>query len=146
MSKISEKFHKWRDEYYSDSGMCILFDDFIDQACALADKIDGMIELPKDKDGEFIHMGDAVQYCNNEYMHVNALYFTGEWSICTTNGMFKPHDLSKRKPDSLERIADEIESACIVGDCDFVTVENKKLREFADRIRKLAEKEASDEL
>ena len=129
-------------------------DDYIDKDCCeelreLADRIDReMVELPRDKDGESIRIGDVMYDCFiNEDVHIEGMVFKSEWEILTDFGRVKPHWLTHTIPDSFERIADELEAAkgwcdqngehsCIVS-----SVSTKTLDDWADRIRKLAKKE-----
>lgn len=115
----------------------------------LADRIDNeMVELPKDKDGETIRIGDVTHDCFiDEDVHIEGMVFKSEWEILTDFGRVKPHWLTHTIPDSLERIAEDIEAA--EDWCDregeygtgITSVKESTLREWADRIRKLAKKE-----
>lgn len=123
-------------------------DDF-DKLRGLADRIDNeTVELPKDADGKAIHMGDTLYISgSDEEIHVNALRFDGLWEIRTVFGYVMPSLYVHKRPDSWERIADEIEDA--EGWCDqsgsygtgISSVAESTLQGWADRIRKLAEKE-----
>ena len=54
MSKISDELCKVADEY----DVLPLY--------KLADRIDAeMVELPKDRDGEYIHVGDVMEWCDS---------------------------------------------------------------------------------
>ena len=143
---------KISDEIRQRCGVCC--DDYIDKDCCeelreLADRIDReMVELPRDKDGESIRIGDVMYDCFiNEDVHIEGMVFKSEWEILTDFGRVKPHWLTHTIPDSFERIADELEAAkgwcdqngehsCIVS-----SVSTKTLDDWADRIRKLAKKE-----
>lgn len=120
---------------------------------ALADRIDDeMVELPKDADGVPIHVGDTV------YTTDGSEAFVASWiRICLmTNTMhvkcgfsdggiveFRPDELTHIRPDSLERIADELEAWCddvdVDGDGDGDACDVP--RGIAVRIRTLAKKE-----
>lgn len=120
----------------------------------LADRIDReTVELPKDRDGVPIHMGDEVWTTFNHQANVIRICILREsaFVLCEypneEKAFLKPYDLTHEYPDSLERIADELEAAkgwrdqngehsCIVS-----SVSTKTLQEWADRIRKMAEKE-----
>ena len=96
-------------------------------------------------------MGDTLyDRVNNEDLQVEALRFDGLWEIRTELGYIMPSWFVPVHADSLERIADDVEAA--EGWCDqngdygtgISSVGESTLREWADRIRKLAEKEARD--
>lgn len=131
-------------------------DDF-DKLRGLADRIDAeMVELPKDKDGEPIRIGDVLFSSANK-CHVVSITVKADETyvgVNTDEGVFLPSvnqkHLSRKNPesaDSLKRIADEIEAA--EDWCDqrgsygtgIMSVSESTLRDWADRIRKLEEKE-----
>lgn len=120
-----------------------------------------VMPLPRGKDGKAIRIGDVVygedgrkwlvrgihygEIKHNDPVHqVHAIDEQRHW-----RGL-KPEWLSHERPDSWERIADEIEDA--EGWCDqnggygtgISSVGESTLREWADRIRKLAKEEARD--
>lgn len=117
---------------------------------------DEMIELPKDKDGEPIRIGDVLFLSANK-CHVVSITVKADETyvgVNTDEGVFLPSvnqkHLSRKNPesaDSLKRIADEIEAA--EDWCDqrgsygtgITSVSESTLRDWADRIRKLEEKE-----
>lgn len=111
----------------------------------LADRIDAeMVELPKDADGMPIHVGDTVWGCiSGMQMAVHELRLKHRWTISTDTGFIpKASAVTHVSPDSFERIADELEAWCdrtnVDGDACGVP------RELARRIRRLAEREASN--
>lgn len=191
-----------------------------DSLCRLADRVDNeMVDLPRDADGELIHIGDVLYSSGNECRVVSITVKADEAcvGVHTDEGVFlpsvNPKYLSRKNPeplesevldtdgvpievgdtvycdddpeqfivdsfdsagcifvtlakrpdgitysiepsrlshefhDSWERIADELEEAekwCDQnGDYDtgIVSIDESTLREWADRIRKLAEKE-----
>lgn len=79
----------------------------------MADRIDNeMVELPRDKDGEIIRIGEVMYDCFiDEDVHIDGMVFKSEWEILTNFGRVKPHWLTHTIPDSLERISDDIEAA-----------------------------------
>lgn len=112
---------------------------------AIADRIDSeMVELPLDRDGVPIHVGDVVYLddgCKAEVTHIDLMWGTS-CIACFASG--KDHDcfpsgISHTGPDSWERIADELEAWCDGADVDGDACEMP--RDLADRIRKLAEME-----
>lgn len=133
MSKISDELRKVADEY----DVLPLY--------GLADRIDTeMVVLPKDADGVPIHAGDTVWGCiSGMQMAVHELRLTDRWTISTDTGFIpKASEVTHVRPDSFERIADELEAWCDRTDVDGDAC--GKPRELARRIRKLAESEASD--
>ena len=112
----------------------------------LADRIDReTVELPKDKGGNPIHVGDTVYLESGSKADVKSIEFShGEHSIVFTvrgKGFLpSPQYLSHERPDSLERIADDLEEWYTdyrvggKGSLGFVI-------ESVERIRKLAEKD-----
>lgn len=109
---------------------------------SIADRIDSeMMELPKDADGVPIHVGDTVYLEDGRTAKVTRIGIgIDEDSICAIvygdNSSFLPECSTHTKPDSLERIADELESWCDGADVDGDACE--KPRDLADRIRRLA--------
>jgi hypothetical protein len=117
----------------------------------IADRIDReMVELPRDRDGEIIRIGDTIY---DEWGHARTVRGTvlndKGWvvivSLCedqksrSITQWLHPTDFTHTRPDSWERIADELEAWCDGADVDGDACE--KPRDLADRIRKLAEKE-----
>lgn len=106
---------------------------------AIADRIDAeMVELPKDADGVPIRVGDTVYGEDGRAWHVEGISL-GRWAkwaeghvvhAMGDSGQWRdlmPEWLTHERPDSLERIAEEIEKADVDGCTD-----------WAGRIRKLA--------
>lgn len=127
------------------------------QLLCIADRIDRkMVELPKDADGVPIRIGDVVYGDRGVAWTVVGLRMSKfGWKVKMNNVPFpcEPDDLTHKNPrpnDSLGRIADELEEAekwCDQnGDYDtgIVSIAESKLREWSDRIRKLAKKTGGD--
>lgn len=147
MAKISDEIRKWCADLDSDDILCTTATLY-----TLADRIDReTVELPKDRDGKPIHIGDTVyahgfpdgnggatcEVCSIEFNEGR------ESSIeITTSGIVTyrtPSSLTHELPDSFERIADEL-----VAWCDRVDVDGdacEKPRDIVERIRKLAKRE-----
>lgn len=111
----------------------------------LADLIDAeMVELPKDSDGVPIHVGDTVYLESGRKATVNSIELShGEqsihFSVCGNLFSLSPEKLSHvspDSPDSLEIIADDIEASKGVA-----FISDSTLSDWADRIRRLAQKE-----
>lgn len=104
------------------------------------------VELPKDADGMPIHVGDTVWGCiSGMQMAVLELRLKDRWTISTDTGFIpKASAVTHVSPDSFERIADELEryanDSCGEDEIDGATAST--LVDFADRIRRLAKREA----
>ena len=115
----------------------------------LADRIDNeMVELPRDADGVPICVGDTLYDCKGGHQfQVRALRLEDAWGISTNYGFASASSVTHERPDSFERIAEDIEAAedWRDGDGEYGTgvssVEESTLHEWADRIRKLAKVE-----
>lgn len=109
---------------------------------AIADRIDAeLVELPKDADGVPIHVGDTVYGCRSGMkMTISELRMTANgWSISTSRGYLTDAEVTHTRPDSLERIADELDE--MVDAADSADDRCEKLADLADRIRKLAKED-----
>ena len=144
MAKISGKIYDWcafKIDTFIDNDDC-------DELRALADRIDAeMVELPRDRDGVPIHVGDTV-YDENGMAYEVVSFSFGRWpggvTVHAVDDSSKwrdlmPGRLAHTAPDSLERIADELDKWCDRVDVDGDACE--KPRALAERIRKLAAKE-----
>lgn len=145
--KISDEIRQWCDiccDEYINADDC-------DELRELANRIDReTIELPMDADGEVIHVGDTLHDRVNDLdLQVEALRFDGQWEIRTGLGYSVPSWFVPVHADSLYRIADELDKWFDKLDAwsDGVYVDKNacpELRDFAERIRKLAKEEARD--
>lgn len=118
---------------------------------ALADRVDNeMVELPKDRDGVPIHVGDTVYLDDGRKAKVARIQLSERedsigFTLCGDFFALWPEDLTHARPDSFERIADELEEWSednrVNGDSEVFD----RASIFADRIRKLAKREASDD-
>lgn len=133
MSKISKELRKVADEWD------------VTPLYKLADRIDvEMVELPKDKDGKPIHVGDTVFDRNGNKQVALIIELYGEegpgWEVNTGySASLSPSVLTHERPDSLERIADELDE--MVDAAQSADDGCEKLADLADRIRRLAERE-----
>lgn len=118
----------------------------------LANRIDAeMVELPRGKDGKPIRVGETVYGEDGRAWCVRGVVI-GQWTEHTKSpvvyamgdsGKWRnllPWLLTHERPDSWERIADELEEWSegnrVNGDSEVFS----RAREIADRIRRLAEK------
>lgn len=141
MARISDEIRQWCEDLGSKDVICTTFDLY-----ALADRIDReMVELPRDRDGVPIHVGDTVYLNDGREVEVIRIDF-----MLGENGIFfrvvgkgfslTPNHISHKTVDSWERIADELDE--MAGDAsETAMVSLVELRELAERIRKLAAKE-----
>lgn len=112
---------------------------------ALADRIDReMLELPRDRNGVPIHVGDTVSLDDGREAKVARIQLSErKYSIYTIvygdDFSLTPGYVSHACPDSWERIADELEAWCDGADVDGDAC--GKPRELAVRIRRLAKRE-----
>lgn len=107
----------------------------------LADRIDSeLMELLRDRDGVPIHVGDTVWGCiSGTQMAVHKLGLTDRWTISTDTGFIpKASAVTHARPDSFERIADELEEWSEDNRVNGSGEVFDRARGFSDRIRKLA--------
>lgn len=137
--KISDEIREWCDVHCGE--------ECGEYLGLLADRIDReLIELPRDADGVPIHVGDTVYLESGSKADVKSIEFSqGEHSIVFTvrgKGFLpSPKYLSHERPDSLNRIADELDEQAGSLTKDGYRWQEDAIHDFADRIRKLAEKE-----
>lgn len=140
MAKISDEIRKWCADLDSDDILCTT-----ETLYTLADRIDNeMVELPRDRDGVPIHVGDTVYLEDGRKAEVSRIILGQKktsidlW-MCD-KGIFlfsvAQRDITHTVPDSWKRIADELEAWCDRVDVDGDACD--KPRDLADRIRKLA--------
>ena len=116
--------------------------DYYDELRYLADRIDReMVELPKDADGVPIRMGDTVYGCRSGMkMTIKELRMTTDgWFVSTSSGYITDTTVTHDRPESWERIADELDE--MVDASGSADDRCEKLADLAERIRKLAAKE-----
>lgn len=105
---------------------------------------DEYVELPVDKDGVPIKVGDTVYlgYGDVKYLVTGLSYDITSVSVHVERGLeigwYSPENVShEQRPDSLERIAGELDA---MGD-DPKKCGEDALRDLAERIRKLAKED-----
>lgn len=130
--KISDEIRewcKWCDEHSAAR----------DELCKLADRIDDeMVELPRDADGVPTHVGDTVWgYASGIERVVTGMNLTDKLALFTDSMCIgRSTDVTHERPDSFERIADDLEKWLDEPSADWDDF--KKARVLVDRIRKLA--------
>ena len=119
----------------------------------IADRIDReMFELPRDRDGVPIHVGDTVYLDDGSKAYVERICImanTTHVKCAFSDGRiieFQPTELTHTAPDSWERIADEIDEWLICASnshnfCQITDDSENALRDISDRIRKLAKED-----
>lgn len=141
MAKLSDEIRRWCDDAYSGRKIRTTKDLY-----AIADLVEReMVELPKDKDGEPIHVGDKVYLDDGRMACVTEIDIMqdGRKTIECWDGSrhvaCHPSCIAHTRHDSLESIADDMykfagSDGVDTDVCDF-------LSDIADRIRELAENE-----
>ena len=139
--KISDEIRKWCDSVDVDGDACGELRD-------LADLIDSeMVELPKDADGEPIHVGDTAYLKDGREVKVIRFIFEPETPtptiVCSLDGnpdvVRLPFELWHERHDSLELIADELDE--VVDAARSADDSCEKLADLAGRIRRLAKED-----
>lgn len=142
MSKISNELREYCKDLYKGAPNYMTL-------MAIADRIDAeMVELPENMDGVPIHVGDTVYLKDGRKYHVSRVNIARDHTSidvnpCGTGRLFfsiEPTRFTHTRPDSLERIADELDDwkrkAAEKIPC--FGLEEDALHALADRIRKLA--------
>lgn len=137
MTRISDEIRKVADEY----DVLPLY--------KLADRIDAeMVKLPKSADGK-IWTGRETCFWTNDtdegYHQLDSLTWrNGIWFVEDIhNTAYTSESVFYERPDSWERIANELEAWC--DDEDVYGDVCEKPRDLVERIRKLAAKEQTNE-
>lgn len=143
MSKTSDELREWaellkRSAYTNATA---------EKISALADRIDReMMERPLAADGKLLVDGETVYDSNGRKYHVNEVYPLVNVSTSTHSCSMFPDRFTHERPDSLERIADELDewkrkaAEKIPG----FGLEEDALHALADRIRKLAKERGNE--
>lgn len=110
MSEISREIRVFANTYYP-----IGHREAYDALFSLADRIDAeMVELPRDRDGVPIRVGDTVYLDDGSKAKVTRIDIapTESCIVCRVHSGgvagYMPSDISHKRSDSLERIADEL--------------------------------------
>ena len=120
------------------------------QLLCIADRIDRkMVELPKDADGREIPLDTRVLYSEDGVLrNVRCFcYHVGctegcKWVVAFKNGVDRlTSQMHITPPDSLERIADELDEQAGSLTKDGYTWQEDTIHDFAERIRELAKRE-----
>lgn len=147
MSRISDSLRE-QARHLCDDGRHMSLDS--DQVECIADRIDAeMAELPRGKDGRPIHAEDTLYDSDGTQWTVTHIYYYSPDDgpdVVAQHGNaeinFEPpdyHGMTHERPDSWERIAQELEAWCDRVDVDRDACGEP--RELARRIRRLAGRE-----
>lgn len=143
--EISDELREWAARHTSVKLGTQLACGPVEQIIAIADRIDReMMERPLAADGKPVVDGETLYDSDGREYHVNKLSQLVNVSTDTYSGTRRPETLTHERPDSLERISQELEDMSEnfrVTDKDSFSA----LLDFADRIRKLAAKEDGNE-
>lgn len=121
-------------------------DDY-DELRYLADRIDAeMMELPRDRDGSPIHVGDTVYLDDGRKAKVTRIQLSERehsigFTVCGDFFALWPEDLTHTNPDSWERIANELEEWSEDNRVNGSGEVFYRARQLSDRIRRLAKRE-----
>lgn len=139
--KISDKIRKWADDLDSDDAVCTTATLYF-----LADRIDReMVELPRDANGVPIHVTDLVYMDDGRRACVTEIDIERECEAIdcwdgSKHVAYHPSGITHERPDSWELIADDLDE--MVDAADSADDMCEILANFADRIRRLAAREA----
>ena len=144
MGKISDEIRMFVKRSYADEHMDPK------ELLALAERIDSeLVELPRDADGVPIHVGDTV-YLNEgreaKVFRVNIASDNSsiDFTTCCDGRIYNaigPTYFTHTRPDSLERIADELEELSESNRVNGSGEVFYRAGDLAARIRRLADKE-----
>ena len=144
MGKISDEIRSFVKRSYEDEHMDPR------ELLAIADRADReTVELPRDRDWVPIHVGDTVYLKDGRKYHVSRVNLARDhtsidvtpWGTGRLFFSIEPTLFTHSSPDSWERIADELDEQAGSLTKDGYTWQEDAIHDFADRIRKLAEKE-----
>lgn len=103
-----------------------------------------MVELPLDKDGKVIHVGDIVYYGSTIYMVKKIIYKGNEWEIQFFDDRLcisiyaDPNDLTHKKPVTIASITKRIREIAS-NDDDISYCTSSELVRIADQLEKLGD-------
>ena len=103
-----------------------------------------MVELPLDKDGKVIHVGDIVYYGSTIYMVKKIIYKDNKWEIQFFDDKLcisiyaEPNDLSRKKPVTIASLAEQIRD--ILDDDDDISAWTfSQFAHIADQLEQLGD-------
>ena len=103
-----------------------------------------MLELPLDKDGKVIHVGDIVYYGSTIYMVKKIIYNGNKWEIQFFDAKLcisiyaEPNDLTRKKPVTIASLAEQIRD--ILDDDDDISAWTfSQFAHIADQLEQLGD-------
>lgn len=103
-----------------------------------------MLELPLDKDGKVIHVGDIVYYGSTIYMVKKIIYNGNKWEIqffdykLCISIYAEPNDLTRKKPVTIASLAEQIRD--ILDDDDNISAWTfSQFAHIADQLEQLGD-------
>lgn len=118
-------------------------DELLDRTVDLCDT-SNMLELPLDKDGKVIHVGDIVYYGSTIYMVKKIIYNGNKWEIQFFDDKLcisiyaEPNDLTRKKPVTIASLAEQIRD--ILDDDDDISAWTfSKFAHIADQLEQLGD-------
>lgn len=130
---------------YSSPEYMSLKDDFIAMVTRVLDLCDtsNMVELPVDKDGEVIHIGDTV-YAGEREFTVDGFIFNDSNVIVSAIhtklsalNFCKPGELTHKKPGAIELLVSEIRH--VINRGEMTSWSMSKLFDISDQLEKLGD-------
>lgn len=104
-----------------------------------------MVELPLDKDGEVIHVGDIVYYGSTIYMVKKIIYKGNKWEIYFFDDKLcisiyaEPNDLTRKKPVTIASINEQLRHVLDKGHMSSWSM--AKLFDIADQLESLGDRD-----
>lgn len=130
---------------YSSPEYMSLKDDFIAMVTRVLDLCDtsNMVELPVDKDGEVIHVGDVV-YAGDREFTVDGFIFSGSnvtvraiHTKLSSLNFYKPYELTHKKQVTIESLVERFEHVLAKGQMSYWTV--GEISDIVDQLKKLGD-------
>lgn len=117
--------------------------EIIDRILDLCDT-SNMIELPLDKNGEVIRVGDIVyneagsmlEVKSIEYSYRDRVYIRAYYTNTLDEELFFPQELTHKTPETSASLAEKIRNI-VKDDDDMSTYSNSRLSDIADQLEKL---------
>ena len=104
-----------------------------------------MVELPLDKDGEVIHVGDTV-YAGDREFTVDGFIFSGSnitvraiYTKLPTLNFYKPYELTHKKQVTIESLVERFEHVLAKGQMSYWAV--REISDIVDQLKKLGDKD-----
>lgn len=104
-----------------------------------------MVELPLDKDGEVIHVGDTV-YAGDREFTVDGFIFSGSnitvrtiYTKLPTLNFYKPYELTHKKQVTIESLVERLEHVLAKGQMSYWAV--REISDIVDQLESLSDKD-----